>query len=323
MVLSTEYETKNIAFQYEPKVSREYLLKCTHCEQVFSGQNAIRELKEHLSHAHKEAGPPESNYTCQKCNASLASKENLAKHKLIHATNGQETTGLTDEELRKFKCPECGKGFKFKHHLKEHLRIHSGEKPFACGNCGKRFSHSGSFSSHNTSKKCLIVNLKMRKGDTRSSRGRGTTQTNSFRPIIPKYRSSGASPTASDVPSYPPGTCLLPNGSTSQQGHHRLICRLLSTLSHHIPTSPWGISQKSHNSYISAGCFHYMLMNFQLEIGTPGFILCQYVLHKFITVFSVAIPVVNSQGEATMHGSPIRSIFSTRVGHNQEYNGCK
>ncbi|GFX29607.1 hypothetical protein TNCV_4776791 [Trichonephila clavipes] len=24
-----------------------------------------------------------------------------------------------------------------------------------------------------------------------------------------------------------------------------------------------------------------------------------------------------------MHGSPIRSIFSTRVGHNQEYNGCK
>ncbi|GFT73796.1 hypothetical protein TNCV_1327921 [Trichonephila clavipes] len=31
----------------------------------------------------------------------------------------------------------------------------------------------------------------------------------------------------------------------------------------------------------------------------------------------------HSQGEATMHGSPIRSIFSTRVGHNQEYNGCK
>ncbi|VDM57405.1 unnamed protein product [Angiostrongylus costaricensis] len=35
-----------------------------------------------------------------------------------------------DEVLRKFKCPECGKAFKFKHHLKEHIRIHSGEKPF-------------------------------------------------------------------------------------------------------------------------------------------------------------------------------------------------
>ena len=90
--------------------------------------------------------PAVVSQTCGVCRKTFANVYRLQRHMMCHAS---ETA-----ELRRFRCPDCRKAFKFKHHLKEHSRIHSGEKPFVCGVCGKRFSHSGSYSSHTTSKKC-------------------------------------------------------------------------------------------------------------------------------------------------------------------------
>lgn len=38
-----------------------------------------------------------------------------------------------------------------------YLCVSAGEKPYECSNCRKRFSHSGSYSSHISSKKCASV----------------------------------------------------------------------------------------------------------------------------------------------------------------------
>lgn len=59
-------------------------------------------------------------------------------------------------------CEVCGKGFRERGTLKEHIRIHTGAMPFACEFCGKCFRFKGVLTTHrrqHTGKICVDISF--------------------------------------------------------------------------------------------------------------------------------------------------------------------
>ncbi|XP_056148275.1 zinc finger protein ZIC 4-like [Lampris incognitus] len=110
------------------------------CEQTFSSMHA---LVDHVTAAHVAAGLDALSHVCMWEACARAGRSFKAKYKLINHIRVH-----TGE--RPFACafPGCGKMFARSENLKIHTRTHTGEKPFQCEFCERRFANSSDRKKH-------------------------------------------------------------------------------------------------------------------------------------------------------------------------------
>ena len=78
---------------------------------------------------------------------------------VIKQTLSQHIRTHTGEEH--YVCGNCGKLFSTQWHLSSHIRTHTGKKPYVCEHCGKSFSEQGNLRKHITThigEKYILVN---------------------------------------------------------------------------------------------------------------------------------------------------------------------
>ncbi|XP_056465879.1 zinc finger protein ZIC 5-like [Gadus chalcogrammus] len=114
----------------------------TPCDQSFG---SMHELVDHVTAEHVAAGleSPLSSHVCMWDECLRGGKAFKAKYKLINHIRVH-----TGEKPFTCAFPSCGKMFARSENLKIHTRTHTGEKPFQCEFCERRFANSSDRKKH-------------------------------------------------------------------------------------------------------------------------------------------------------------------------------
>ncbi|XP_049605333.1 zinc finger protein 497 [Syngnathus scovelli] len=119
--------------------------------------------------AHLQTHTDERPHLCDVCGRKFCRRYQLERHKVLVHVDG----GATEDEEGSLPCSVCGKRLKTEALLAAHLRMHSGDKPFRCTLCLRRFMRHACLKRH-------YARAHMKEGSGAAARSAGLHQDKSF-----------------------------------------------------------------------------------------------------------------------------------------------
>lgn len=141
---NTTWPNPSAVYHHKRRVHRNDKFKCSACNRVFNAYDTFRKHRRDFHDGQSQ----------------MVNGRHTITAEVIH---GEDES--SKKRKNKFTCTTCGKSFSELRHLKMHMNLHTGERPYACQQCSAIYFHRNSLYQHRRSKHAVPkIRIKIVKG---------------------------------------------------------------------------------------------------------------------------------------------------------------